>query len=232
MEGRLCRWALALQEFDFEIKYRRGSSNANADDLSRVPEIQVETSSATLITPELTTHRIREEQWRDAVLQQVIQHLTSRNSTSNPNRKQFPLKRYCQLLKQLHLVDGVLRHRFVPGPLEEIITVPVMPTSLQEVALHSCHDIVSAGHQGTEKTLDRLKRMTYWVGMAKAMELYCRSCNVCQQSKLPMPLAVPMTNVPIGRPWQMLAVDVLEVPNVWSWKSISAGTSRLFHKVG
>ena len=55
---------------------------------------------------------------------------------------------------------------------------------------------------------------------------------MCQQSKLPMPLAVPMTNVPIGRPWQMLAVDVLEVPNVWSWKSISAGTSRLFHKVG
>ena len=35
---------------------------------------------------------------------------------------------------------------------------------------------------------------------------------MCQQSKLPMPLAVPMTNVPIGRPWQMLAVDVLEVP--------------------
>ena len=34
---------------------------------------------------------------------------------------------------------------------------------------------------------------------------------MCQQSKLPMPLAVPMTNVPIGRPWQMLAVDVLEV---------------------
>ena len=50
--------------------------------------------------------------------------------------------------------------------------------------------------------------------MAKAMELYCRSCNVCQKSKLPMPQAVPMTNVPIGQPWQMLAVDVLEVPNV------------------
>ena len=93
MEGRLCRWALALQEFDFKITYRRGSSNANADALSRVPAIQVETSelcSTTLITPELTTRRIQEEQQRDAVLQQVIQHLTSWNSTSKPNWKQFP----------------------------------------------------------------------------------------------------------------------------------------------
>ena len=37
MEGRLCRWALALQEFDFTIKYRRGSSNANADALLVCP---------------------------------------------------------------------------------------------------------------------------------------------------------------------------------------------------
>ena len=215
MEGRLCRWALALQEFDFEIKYRRGSANGNADALSRVPAVEVEagdTCSATLITPELTTDRIRKEQQKDAVLQHVTKHLTSRNGTSKPNWKQFPLKRYLHLLKQLHMIEGVLCRRFVPGPLEEVITVPVMPTSLQLEILRSCHDIISAGHQGTGKTLDRLKRVAYWVGMAKATELYCRSCEVCQQSKLPMPVAVPMTNVPIGRAWQMLAVDVLEVP--------------------
>ena len=215
MEGRLCRWALALQEFDFEIKYRRGSANGNADALSRVPAVEVEaddTCSATLITPELTTDRIRKEQQKDAVLQQVTKHLTSRNDTSKPNWKQFPLKRYLHLLKQLHMIEGVLCRRFVPGPLEEVITVPVMPTALQLEILRSCHDIISAGHQGTGKTLDRLKRVAYWVGMAKATELYCRSYEVCQQSKLPMPVAVPMTNVPIGRAWQMLAVDVLEVP--------------------
>ena len=39
MEGMLCRWALVLQEFDFTIKYQRGSSNANADALSRVPTL-------------------------------------------------------------------------------------------------------------------------------------------------------------------------------------------------
>eukprot|EP00731_Ephydatia_muelleri_P023350 Em0015g933a len=152
--------------------------------------------------------RIRKEQQKDAVLQQVTKHLTSRNGTSKPNWKQFPLKRYLHLLKQLHMIEGVLCRRFVPGPLEEVITVYVM-TSLQLEILRSCHDTISAGHQGTGK---RLKRVAYWVGMAKATELYCRSCEVCQQSKLPMPVAVPMTNVPIGRAWQMLAVDVLEVP--------------------
>ena len=92
--------------------------------------------------------------------------------------KAVSIKALLSATEAVQLIDGVLCRRFVPGPLEEIITFPVMPTSLQEVALHSCHDILSAGHQGTEKTLDRLKRMAYWVGMAKATELYC---NMCQQ---------------------------------------------------
>ena len=35
---------------------------------------------------------------------------------------------------------------------------------------------------------------------------------VCQRSKQPMPTPVPKTNIPIGHPWQILAVDVLQVP--------------------
>ena len=35
MEGLFCRWALAMQEFKFIIKYRKGSQNGNADALSQ-----------------------------------------------------------------------------------------------------------------------------------------------------------------------------------------------------
>ena len=35
MEGKLCRWALALQEYDFKLVYRKGSLNTNAN-VSRV----------------------------------------------------------------------------------------------------------------------------------------------------------------------------------------------------
>lgn len=35
--GQLFRWSLFLQDYDFEIRYRPGSNNANADALSRMP---------------------------------------------------------------------------------------------------------------------------------------------------------------------------------------------------
>ncbi|CAF0956113.1 unnamed protein product, partial [Brachionus calyciflorus] len=36
--ARLVRWALRLSEFDFEIRYKRGSKNTNADGLSRLAD--------------------------------------------------------------------------------------------------------------------------------------------------------------------------------------------------
>ena len=75
--------------------------------------------------------------------------------------------------------------------------------------LHSCHDAPSSGHQDVNKTLARLR---HWVGMAKDVEVYCRKCIKCQQAKLSTPIHAPMNRIPIGRTWQMIAVDILEVP--------------------
>lgn len=36
---RLLRWVLLLQEYDFELKDRKGSENVVADHLSRLPEL-------------------------------------------------------------------------------------------------------------------------------------------------------------------------------------------------
>ena len=47
--------------------------------------------------------------------------------------------------------------------------------------------------------------------MARDVEVHCRECIKCQQSKLDAPTRAPLTSMPIGRPWEMIAVDILEV---------------------
>ena len=48
--------------------------------------------------------------------------------------------------------------------------------------------------------------------MAKNVEKYCHECNKCQKSKLSMPQHAQLTSLPIGQLWQMITVDILEVP--------------------
>ena len=62
LTGRLARWSLKLQEFTFEVRYRPGAANANADALSRLPVI----SSAVLqndshVTIHLCTSQLRDD---------------------------------------------------------------------------------------------------------------------------------------------------------------------------
>ena len=57
MEGKLSRWALELQEFEFLIPYRKGTHNANADALSR----QSSTAATKVICGPTESDLIKEE---------------------------------------------------------------------------------------------------------------------------------------------------------------------------
>ena len=39
--GHLSRWTMYLQQFNFEVQYRAGTENTNADALSRLPSADV-----------------------------------------------------------------------------------------------------------------------------------------------------------------------------------------------
>lgn len=43
--------------------------------------------------------------------------------------------------------------------------------------------------------------------MNQHVERHCHKCTNCQKFKLPQPTRAPLTSVPIGKPWQMVAVD-------------------------
>ncbi|KAL5515712.1 hypothetical protein EMCRGX_G000917, partial [Ephydatia muelleri] len=116
---------------------------------------------------------------------------TALNSQQTPlkNWKRPPMRRYAQLWSQLEVVDGIVCRRYKPGPTSDTIVVPVLPEALHQKTMSLCHDSPTAGHQGTLKTWERIRQEAYWVNMASTL-----------------------TNIPIGRPWQMITIDILEVP--------------------
>lgn len=210
MDGMLCRWALAIQEYNFQIVYRKGSQNANADALSR---LQTSLCATTVALPHHSAAELHTAQLRDSTISKVYRaRLRSSTPPHGQGWNHHPLKRYRQLWAQLQIVDGVLCRQYAPTPTSGAVTVPILPSSLHRDALFRNHDAPTAGHQGFERTLDRLRQETYWVSMARDVEQYCRTCTKCQQSKLSQPQRAPLTSIPIGRPWQMIAADILEVP--------------------
>eukprot|EP00731_Ephydatia_muelleri_P009604 Em0005g190a len=208
MEGILYRWAVALQEYDFIIVYRKGTLNNNADALSRQRELTLVSTAITGTQTKVAMVEIRREQRKNEVTQRLLEAL----ETSRQCPKGQLWRRYAQLWSQLVIVEGILCRKYAPGPTTQTIIVPILPKSLKQKALLQCHHSPGAGHQGFKKTLERLRCEAFWVNMAQDVEQHCRECQKCQSSKPPMPSRAPLTNLPIGRPWQMVAIDIVQVP--------------------
>ena len=66
--SRLIRWALYLQEYNLEIKYRKGSTNSNADFMSRLKEPLV----ATILQAKPLSKELIEEQKSDIKLKWIF----------------------------------------------------------------------------------------------------------------------------------------------------------------
>ena len=70
MEGLLCWWALALQEYDFIIRYRKDSQNSNADALSRChPQTE---KWAAVVASGTDRNLLKLAQENDPVLKEVL----------------------------------------------------------------------------------------------------------------------------------------------------------------
>ena len=64
------------------------------------------------------------------------------------------------------------------------------------------------------KTLLQLQENVYLVGMATDTQNYYNLCDACNQTKPALTQLVPLVNMPIGKPWEMLGVDILNVPSL------------------
>ena len=79
-----------------------------------------------------------------------------------------------------HLVNGVIYKQN-----DEVGDLLVVPDSLIQKVLELSHDVVLSGHQGINRTKQRVKSNYYWYGMSKDIKIYVNSCATCAQMKTP-----------------------------------------------
>jgi len=151
-----------------------------------------------------------------------VDHFVTREELIALQRDDTALGKFFELAKADHsnnsssyfdLRNDVLirrgKDRISPSGLE--ISQIVVPRQLHDKLLRVSHDIPTAGHLGVRKTYDRLARHFFWVGMHKAVALYCKTCNVCQRlGKADKHQRAPLINLPvIGNVFSKIAVDIV-----------------------
>ncbi|GFU73771.1 retrovirus-related Pol polyprotein from transposon 412 [Trichonephila clavipes] len=79
--GRLARWALRLQEHDFDVKYKTGKKHSDADALSRNP-VEEETETSDKFLAVTTSMNLAVEQKKDQDLEK-LKLLSNSSKTKN-----------------------------------------------------------------------------------------------------------------------------------------------------
>ncbi|KAE8877511.1 hypothetical protein PF002_g27329 [Phytophthora fragariae] len=197
LAGRLHRWALQLQEYDFEVVYRPGSSNVVADALSRAPARVV--SAANQVTEtrpdggragegsdgQLTDQAIKAEQAQDRTVQNLVR------------KGKYGGRKIVVEDEVVHIVENDGSKRVV------------LPTALWAAALRENHDSIYACHLRTPQTYARVARSYWWPDMRAHVRKWIQACRDCGTRKAKAKEVIPpLRSQGVGSPGDRWSLGV------------------------
>lgn len=160
LSPRQVRWQQFLSEYNLQVNYVPGNSNAFADGLSRRPDLRLMLVDA--FTP------------FDSILSEIKDGLHKSSDGKRmmgKARSQFDTSYQLRHGLVYYTHDG-LHRLFVPDHRD-----------LRSRILHDFHDLEVAGHFGWRKTYHAIAQHYYWPGMTTDVQDYVRRCPVCQRAK-------------------------------------------------
>jgi hypothetical protein len=193
LTGRLARWSLKLQGFNFEIEHRKGTENIVPDSLSRV--------------------------YSEEALDEIdyIGPIVDLDHPAFTGTEYQQLKNKIELnnTPDVRIVDGFIYKRvdFATGdPEQEENSWKLwVPEELHEDCIRRAHEPPTSGHGGVAKTYHRLRQLLFWPKMLGQVKNFVKNCETCKLSKAPnKSLTAPMvSHMQSERAFQMLYADLI-----------------------
>lgn len=190
--GRLARWAVRLQPFNFRIIHRKGKENIVPDYLSRSVPVSIDVVD---VANQFEDFKNTTDKWYKKMLRQV---------ENTPDK--FPQWR----------IEHDLLYKYVRCNLPELAEEAdywkiIVPKDKRKALISKHHDDVRSGHVGSYKTYWRIHNHYFWPMMRADVTKYVKNCRTCAQYKLEQksPAGLMGRRPNIERPWQMISLDFM-----------------------
>jgi len=215
--SRLVRFHHKLSEYDYQIEYKPGKYNKNADSLSRIPLKDTEDIDTSNLKMNSETCHIQDTQEKDCTKNKTKLCLATTRAQTKLNKSakhhltestspQITLKDKQHPEKILD-IDSVDDQETQSSDSEvEEITDPVDISTI----LKDYHDSPLGGHSGVHKTYKRIRKHYKWKKMFKDIKAYIKSCTKCNKNKVNKPLQMPMIITDTAaKPFEKVYLDIV-----------------------
>ena len=182
--AKVVRWRLNLSDFNFEVKYYRGSENLAADCLSRIHFV----SEPSTIVMDMS--EVERKQKCCAETKSFLR--AHRNNFQKKPKTVSPSLWSCR--KNATFDDGLVK-------INGKVFVPKSLRFKTLILAHGCH-------LGQDGTYDRLKNTFFWPGMKDSVKNFVEKCRICSVTK-PRFENPPMSPIFSQAPFNCLATDYI-----------------------
>ncbi|XP_023288921.1 uncharacterized protein LOC111674083 [Orussus abietinus] len=195
LNARLTRWTLAIQDYDLEIQYCKGSDNVVADYLSRASTKTAAKDGIDLRGPKL--NRLAKEPNKE--LEGLCKNLATKQDEDDE----------VKALKERVRTTGDTHYRLEGNKL--LIQKGgwykyMVPSLYVDLLINECHEIY--GHCGAKKCYLILRETFYFPRCYKRIRKRLSACDSCQRNKIyTVGSFAEMQNIIPRKPRELASVD-------------------------
>jgi hypothetical protein len=179
LKGKLARWTLLLQEYEFDIVHRLGLQHVVADHLSRLEFGEAPTGvvddfpdvGVMIVTPE-TKPRDDPDRWLMEIVY-FLSHGVPLDELSKAERKRLGVRS-----RAFTLMNGILYHKSADGVWRHVVR-----KDKQEDVLRECHNGVAGGDYVGELIARKVWQSgLWWPTVLQDAHMFVKECDVCQRT--------------------------------------------------